>query len=547
MAHLQPGSFAVDGSLPHRIRLTSIRGFLSDTVQLNGHQVRQIWESRFREKRPGHPYWLYTHIPFCPQICTFCQCSTSLRKSDQQVAAYLRWLEGEIDFLADTSESGLVTFQYVGGGSPNILSDPQLEWLLGKLNQRFRFAANSRRTFEFLPSALRPETLPVVRSFGFNRLSCGVQSWSWETLKAVNRSQAGLDELGRTIGEASDLGYDEFNVDLIHGIGSETQDQFLEGLLRVLATGPTTVTIHHVIPTATNPVYANVGEELAAYATFERLEERLGEAVARRFPNMQWVLRPNSWIVVDRRFWQGRNFSYWYYSDNERIHLDMLSFGRFAHSNVLGQILYENLSRAEQYDPEEPSYQAFRKTPAIDAALDLISDLVGDHRSDLTPILERYGAEGLRPLQPVLEQLEKSGSVTRRNGGWEAVQMDGVFIDPFWPLLEAAMQQAAGPWTVPLSKAAERGIRIGEGDRSLFVFVEPIDPEKRYFSQMGRLGIYYRNPGQHHSTEDALWVEELMRDFLAEVRQLLDQTPNLTPKQALSRLRSRLRQRESLA
>ena len=107
MANLQPRTFSADGGLPHGIRLTSIRGFMSDTVRLTGHQVREIWQKRFQEKGPAHRYWLYTHIPFCPQICTFCQCSTSLRKSDRQVADYLHWLEGEIDFLKDTSESGL--------------------------------------------------------------------------------------------------------------------------------------------------------------------------------------------------------------------------------------------------------------------------------------------------------------------------------------------------------------------------------------------------------------------------------------------------------
>ena len=537
MAHLQPRFSSQGGTLPHHIRLTSMRGFMPDTVWLTGEEVRGIWATRFRERGPDHPFWLYTHIPFCPQICSFCQCSTSLRKSDRQVAVYLEWLEGEIDFLAETSQSGLVKFQYVGGGTPNILSESQLEWLLGKLNRQFRFDPTSRRTFEFLPSGLRPETLPLVRSLGFNRLSCGVQSWSGETLKAVNRSQAGLDELGRTIQDAHDLGYDEINIDLIHGIGDETNERFLEGLLQVLALRPTTVTIHHVIPTPTNPVFSSVEEELTAHSVFETLEQRLGDAVARRFPDMQWVLRPNSWIVVDRDFWKGPEFSYWYFSDNERIHIDMLSFGRFAHSNIPGHICYENLSQAAQYDPKQNSYHAFRKTPAIDAALDLITDLVGDRRSDLTPIRQRYGADGLRPLQPALERLRSDGCVVQRDGLWEPVQTDGVFIDPFWPLLEAAMQDMSGPWTLPLGKQVENAIRIGEGERSLLVFIEKISPDKRYFCEMGRLGIYYRHPNHTQRAGQESWVDELMRAFLDEVAQLLEQVPNISPKAAMARLR----------
>jgi coproporphyrinogen III oxidase-like Fe-S oxidoreductase len=517
-----------------------MRGFMPDTEPLTGEQVRAMWAERFQEKGPGHPFWLYTHVPFCPQICTFCQCSTSLRKSDRQVEEYLQWLEGEIDFLADTARDGVVQFQYVGGGTPNLLSEPQLDRLLGTLDRRFRFAPGSRRTFEFLPSGLRPETLPLVRSHGFNRLSCGVQSWSSATLKAVNRSQAGLDEIGRTIQGAYDLGFDEVNVDLIHGIGQETGGDFLEGLLQVLARRPTTVTIHHVIPTPTNPVFRSVEEELAAFAVFTTLEQRLGEAVARRFPDVRWILRPNSWIVVDRSFWKSESFSYWYYSDNERIHLDMLSFGRFAHSNMLGRVLYENLSHAERYDPREPSYKTFRKAPVVDAALDLITDLVGDRRSDLAPIRARYGAAALAPLETALAQLGRDGRVRERDGTWEAVATDGVFIDPFWSILETAMQETSASWTAPLGKQAENAIPIGSGDRALLVFIETISPDKRYFCELGRLGIYYRHADPTRVGAEGEWIEELMRSFLDRVRPLVERVPGISPRAAIAQLRREL-------
>ncbi len=535
MAHLQPSS----PPQAQRIRLTSVRGFMADPQRLTGRQVKAIWQARFREKGPGHRFWLYTHIPFCPQICSFCQCSTSLRKSDRQIEAYLDWLEGEIDFFADASASGVVQFQYVGGGTPNILSESQLERLLGHLNRQFQFAPGSRRTFEFLPSSLRPDTLAVVRAQGFTRLSCGVQSWSAETLKSVNRSQGGLDALGRTIQTAYELGYDELNVDLVHGIGAESSEQFLDGLLAVLALRPTTVTIHHVIPTATNPVFASLEEELTAHATFIGLQRKIGEQVARRFPDIDWVLRPNSWILVDRTFHRGPSFSLWYFSDNERIHIDMLSFGRFAHSNLLGALTYENLSNAARYDPDEASYHAFRKSPAIDAALDLITDLVGDAHSDVAPIRARYGDEGLRPLLPALERLSDDGIVRERDGAWEPVATDGVFIDPFLPVLEAALQGRPAPWTQPTGKQAEQGVRIGSGDRVLTVFIEKTAPGRRYFAEVGRLGVYYRRASAQADAGDA-WVDELMRDVIGEVRQLLEQAPMLSARQVTAQLQRRL-------
>ena len=173
MAHIQPQSFVHDGPPPRKIRLTSIRAFTANTVRLTGRKLREMWAKHFERRGPGHPYWLYTHVPFCPQICSFCQCSTSLRKSDEQVAAYLEWLEGEIEFFAEASQHGVAQFQYVGGGTPNLLSEPQLDACsarsIGASASRPRAGALSSSC----PSALRPGTLPLVRSHGFNRLSCG--------------------------------------------------------------------------------------------------------------------------------------------------------------------------------------------------------------------------------------------------------------------------------------------------------------------------------------------------------------------------------------
>lgn len=540
MAHLQPTTHAERPGPARQTRLTALRGFTPDTVQLSGVEVRELWQDLFRERGPGHRFWLYTHVPFCPQICTFCQCSTSLKKSDRQVANYLDWLEGEIDYLADTATEAEVAYQYIGGGTPNLLGEPQLDRLLGALERRFRFAPGARRTFEFLPSSLRPETLPLVRAHGFNRLSCGVQSWNSDTLRAVNRSRTGLDDFGDTVRGAFALGFDEINLDLIHGIGAEERERFLDSLLHVLAWQPTTVTIHHVIPTATNPVFASVAEELAAHAVFEQLRETIGAAVARDFPHVEWVLRPNSWILVDQRFHRGGDFSPWYYSDNERIHIDMLSFGRFAHSNILGRVLYENLSLAERYDPAEASYRAFRKTPAIDAALDLITDLVGDKHSELAPIGARYGAEGLRPLEPVLAQLERDGRLRRAGDGWATVESDGVFIDQFAPLLDAVLDQFPRRPAVPVNKDTEHGIILGEGQRTLTVFVEKRNPQRRYFVELGALGIYYRHPDGQAAADREEWVEGLMRSFVAAVQALLDETPHIAPKRATAELRRRL-------
>jgi len=203
-------------------------------------------------------------------------------------------------------------------------------------------------------------------------------------------------------------------------------------------------------------------------------------------------------------------------------------------------VLYENLSQAERYDAGEASYRTFRKTPVVDAALDLITDLVGDRRSDLTPIRARYGAEALAPIEAALEKLRDEGRVSEREGAWEAVTTDGVFIDPFWPILETAMQAMSESWTLPLGKQADNAIPIGSGDRALLIFIEKISPDKRYFCELGRLGIYYRHADPTQAGTEGEWIEALMREFLDRVRPLVERVPTISPRAAAAQLRRQL-------
>jgi hypothetical protein len=75
-----------------------------------------------------------------------------------------------------------------------------------------------------------------------------------------------------------------------------------------LARNPTTVTIHNIIPTATNPVFSSVEEELAAHAGFEALPQTMGDPVAGAFRTSR-VRQPNCWVLVDRRFRETPKFS----------------------------------------------------------------------------------------------------------------------------------------------------------------------------------------------------------------------------------------------
>jgi class 3 adenylate cyclase len=89
---------------------------------------------------------------------------------------------------------------------------------------------------------------------------------------------------------------------------------------------------------------------------------------------------------------------------------------------------------------------------------------------------------------------------------------------------------------MPLGKQVENAIPIGSGDRSLLVFIEKVRPDRRYFRQMGQLGIYYRFATQEQPAETR-WVDDLMRELLDELQRLVDRAPEISARAAIAQLR----------
>ncbi|MGL5978662.1 MAG: radical SAM protein, partial [Erysipelotrichaceae bacterium] len=128
------------------------------------------------------PTSLYLHVPFCDQICSYCdffRCVTHPKLVDA-------WLSQiEID-LATGHNTQLKTL-YLGGGTPSALSPSQLTRLLQALQpytkqlEEFSVEAN--------PESLTSEKLALLAAYGVDRISLGVQSFKPSLQQLIHRSQ----------------------------------------------------------------------------------------------------------------------------------------------------------------------------------------------------------------------------------------------------------------------------------------------------------------------------------------------------------------------
>ncbi len=164
---------------------------------------------------------LYIHIPFCEHICSYCDfCRVFYNRELSE--RYLKELKREISSLP-----GSFSTLYVGGGTPSVLEKDQLEDLFSFLSPYIQKAEEC--TVEANPENLDEEKIAILKKYGVNRISLGVQSFDEELLKSLNRRHENRDVF-RVIEQLRTAGIDNISVDLIYGLPAQTKESFLSGI-----------------------------------------------------------------------------------------------------------------------------------------------------------------------------------------------------------------------------------------------------------------------------------------------------------------------------
>ena len=190
---------------------------------------------------------VYVGIPFCPTRCSYCSfVSRTVGKKTELLDKYLAALEREIQVTARLmKESGkhLLTL-YIGGGTPSILSTPQMIHLLDTLRESFDFS----RCIEFTVEGGRPDTLDLeklraIRAHGADRMSINPQTMEDSVLRACGRPHTGADVI-RAYRQAEEAGFTAINMDLIAGLPTDDFDGFRRSLDAVASLNPANITVH---------------------------------------------------------------------------------------------------------------------------------------------------------------------------------------------------------------------------------------------------------------------------------------------------------------
>jgi oxygen-independent coproporphyrinogen-3 oxidase len=217
---------------------------------------------------------LYVHVPFCAQKCAYCAFYSEPSGGDL-INRYVAALCRELELVAHDLKPKTVFF---GGGTPSLLNLRQWEQILRAL-ERFILLGADEFTVECNPATVSADKAKLLRDFGVNRLSMGVQSLD-ESL---------LDRLGRIhtremVFKSFDLlrraGFENLNLDLMFAIPGQTLAVWQATLTEALALGSEHLSTYEVIYEDDTPLFAqlqagefDVNEDLAC-AMYEQLVEQ---------------------------------------------------------------------------------------------------------------------------------------------------------------------------------------------------------------------------------------------------------------------------------
>ncbi|WP_347862716.1 radical SAM family heme chaperone HemW [Salimicrobium sp. PL1-032A] len=173
----------------------------------------------------------YIHIPFCQQICHYCD-FVKFFYDDKAADQYLEALEKEMSGYVPGEKQKMKTI-YVGGGTPTVLKAYQLKRLLIMIDTYFDVAACEEYTFEANPGDLDQEKADLLARFGVDRISLGVQTFDNQLLEEIGRVHK-EDDVYVNIERLRRAGIDNISIDLMYGLPNQSVALFEESVDKAL-------------------------------------------------------------------------------------------------------------------------------------------------------------------------------------------------------------------------------------------------------------------------------------------------------------------------
>ena len=202
------------------------------------------------------PLSLYIHIPWCIKKCPYCDFNSHAITGDLPEQAYIAALLADLDREIKYVQGRPLESIFFGGGTPSLLSVTGIDTILRGVAQRINFSDRIEITLEANPGTFERDKFAGFRQAGINRLSVGVQSFNPTHLKQLGRIHS-AEEAIQAIVQAKESGFDNINIDLMHGLPRQSTAQALEDLQAAIVQNPAHISWYQLTIEPNTEFYSN--------------------------------------------------------------------------------------------------------------------------------------------------------------------------------------------------------------------------------------------------------------------------------------------------
>ncbi len=190
------------------------------------------------------PLSLYVHIPWCVKKCPYCDFNSHEAKDGFPEEEYLNALRADLENALPLIWGRKIYTVFIGGGTPSLFSAAGIDRLLSDIRTLLPLDGRAEITMEANPGTFEAEKFKSYRASGINRLSIGIQSFNARHLKALGRIHDD-NEAHRAV-EIAHANFDNFNLDLMYALPSQTLAEASRDLQTAIGMAPPHLSLYHL-------------------------------------------------------------------------------------------------------------------------------------------------------------------------------------------------------------------------------------------------------------------------------------------------------------
>lgn len=217
------------------------------------------------------PLSLYIHIPWCVRKCPYCDFNSHAAGTELPEDAYVQALINDLDIEETYVQGRKLSSIFLGGGTPSLFSIEAIGRVIQAAKRRIGFEENIEITLEANPGTFEQDKFKGYHSVGVNRLSIGVQSFNNQHLEQLGRIHSAEQAIA-AINAARKSGFDNFNIDLMHGLPAQTTAQAMADLKQAIDLSPTHISWYQ-LTIEPNTEFYNKPPKLPADIILETIQD----------------------------------------------------------------------------------------------------------------------------------------------------------------------------------------------------------------------------------------------------------------------------------